>query len=199
MPPKAFQAVTQMSPRVPKCPPEVPKSTKKTPKSTPRVANWRPKVPQWSPKVTQSITKTPQALQSATTTPKYAPRCQKTSKHTQTKTTNQPNKQRVAEIKKTLLAFVCMLSVPVQPRFIGYRLCRRPLGPEEWMLGCSDACRCARLVADLARIRVAFWRPLVTCGVTWDGPGKLVGASWLDWLSQGTQMSYLALLCRREH
>ena len=73
-------------------PPEVPKSTKKTSKCTPRVANWRPKVPQWSPKVTQSITKTPQALQSATTTPKYAPRCQKTSKHTQTKTTNQPTK-----------------------------------------------------------------------------------------------------------
>ena len=104
---------------MPKCPPQVPKSTKKTAKSTPRVANWRPKVPQWSPKVTQSITKTKQALQSATTTPKYAPRCQKTSKHTQTKTTNQPNKQRGAEIKKTLLAFVCMLSVPVQPRFIG--------------------------------------------------------------------------------
>ena len=130
---------------MPKCPPQVPKSTKKTAKSTPRVANWRPKVPQWSPKVTQSITKTKQAFQSATTTPKYAPRCQKTSKHTQTKTTNQPNKQRGAEIKKTLLAFVCMLSVPVQPRFTGYRLCRRPLG--------------LRLGSDLAAFICAPFQP----------------------------------------
>ena len=118
----------QMEPKGAKMPPRGPQKHQKDATVYPRVANWRPKVPQWSSKVTQSGTKTPQALQSATTTPKYAPRCQKTSKHTQTKTTNQPNKQRGAEIKKTLLAFVCMLSVPVQPRFTGYRLCRRPLG-----------------------------------------------------------------------
>jgi len=147
---------------VPKCPPQVPKSTKKTAKSTPRVANWRPKVPQWSPKVTQSITKTKQALQSATTTPKYAPRCQKTSKHTQTKTTNQPNKQRGAEIKKTLLAFVCMLSVPVQPRFIGYRLCRRPL---------------KKSAGD------DFWRSWLT----WGGPCKALVAFGVHWGNQESQ------------
>ena len=35
-----------------------------------------------------------------TTKPKCAPRCQKTSKHTQTQTTNLPNKQRGAQINK---------------------------------------------------------------------------------------------------
>ena len=70
---------------------------------------------------------------------------------------------------------------------------------DAWMLGCLDACLCARLVGDVAPIWVAFWRPLVTCGVIWDGPCKLVGQCGLDWLSQGTQMSHLALLCRREH
>ena len=67
------------------------------------------------------------------------------------------------------------------------------------MLGCLDACLCARLVADLARIWVAFWRPLVACGVTLHGPCKAVVAFGLDWVSQGTQMSHLALLCGREH
>ena len=33
--------------------------------------------------------------------------------------------------------------------FIGYRLCRRPLGLDEWVPGCLDACLFARLVADL--------------------------------------------------
>ena len=66
------------------------------------------------------------------------------------------------------------------------------------MLGCLDACLFACLVADVALIWVAFWRPWVTCGVTWDGPCKLVGAFWLDWLRQGAQMSYLALPCGRE-
>ena len=67
---------------------------------------------------------------------------------------------------------------------------------DAWMLGCLSLC-C--LVADLAPIWVAFWMPWITCGVIWDGPCKLVGACGLDWLSQGTQMSHLALLCRREH
>ena len=65
--------------------------------------------------------------------------------------------------------------------------------------GCLDACLCGRLVADLAPIWVAFWMSWVACGVTWDGPCKLVGACGLDWLRQGVQMSYLAFLCRREH
>ena len=67
---------------------------------------------------------------------------------------------------------------------------------DAWMLGCLSLC-C--LVADLTPIWVAFWMPWITCGVIWDGPCKLVGACGLDWLSQGTQMSHLALLCRREH
>ena len=67
------------------------------------------------------------------------------------------------------------------------------------MLGCLDDRLCARLVADLAPTWDAFWMPWVTCGVTWDGPCKLVGAFGLDWLRQGTQLSNLALLCGREH
>ena len=67
------------------------------------------------------------------------------------------------------------------------------------MLGCLDACLCARLVADVAPIWVAFWKPLVTWGATWNGPCKLVGAFGLDWLKQGTQLSHLVLLCGREH
>ena len=46
--------------------------------------------------------------------------------------------------------------------------------------GCLDAGLCARLVADY-------------------GPCKLVGAFGLDWLKQGTQLSHLVLLCRRDH
>ena len=65
--------------------------------------------------------------------------------------------------------------------------------------GCLDACLCARLVADLAGIWVALWRPLATCGVTWDDTCKPVLAFGLDWVRQSTQMSYLAVLCRREH
>ena len=67
------------------------------------------------------------------------------------------------------------------------------------MLGCLDACLCARLVADVAPIWVVFWRPWVTCGVTWDGPCKPVVAFCIDWVSQGTRMSHVALLCGREH
>ena len=66
------------------------------------------------------------------------------------------------------------------------------------MLGCWDACPFACLVTDLAPIWVAFWRPLVTCGVTWDGPCKPVVAFGLDWVSQGTQMSHLTFLSGRE-
>ena len=65
--------------------------------------------------------------------------------------------------------------------------------------GCLDACPFACLVTGLAQIWVAFRMPLVTCGITWDGLGKLVRAFGLDWVSQATQVSYLALLCRREH
>ena len=67
------------------------------------------------------------------------------------------------------------------------------------MLGCLDACLFARLVADLAAIWDAFGMPWVTCGVTWDGPCKCVGAFGLHWSSQGAQMSHLVFLCRREH
>ena len=70
---------------------------------------------------------------------------------------------------------------------------------DAWMLGCLDACLCARLVADVAPIWVALWRPWVTCGVTWDGPCKLLRALGLDWLRQATQLSHLAFLCGREH
>ena len=67
------------------------------------------------------------------------------------------------------------------------------------MLRCLDDCLFVCLVTDLAPIWDAFWMPWFTCGVTWDSPCKLVGASGLDWVSQGAQMSRLALLCRREH
>ena len=67
------------------------------------------------------------------------------------------------------------------------------------MLGCLDDRLCARLVADLVPTWDAFWKPWVTCGVTWNGPCKLVGAFGLDWLRQGTQLGHLALLCGREH
>ena len=67
------------------------------------------------------------------------------------------------------------------------------------MLGCLDDCLRVRLVADLVPLLAAFWLPWVTCGVTWNGPCKLVGAFGPDWLRQGTQLSHLALLCRREH
>ena len=67
---------------------------------------------------------------------------------------------------------------------------------DAWMLGCLSLC-C--LVADLAPIWVAFWTPGIICGVIWDGPCKLMAACGLDWLSQGTQMSHLALPCEREH
>ena len=59
----------------------------------------------------------------------------------------------------------------------------------------SVGCR----LLDLVPIWVAVWRPLVTCVVTWDGPCKLAGAFGLDGLSQGAQMSYLAITCGREH
>ena len=67
------------------------------------------------------------------------------------------------------------------------------------ILGCVDAYLCARLVADSAPIWVAFRMPLVTCGITWGGPCKLVGAFRLDWLRHGTQMSHLPFLRMREH
>ena len=86
---------------------------------------------------------------------------------------------------------ICILKrLPPLPPTSGTR------GMDAWMLGCLSLCS---LVADVAPIWIAFWRPWVTCGVTWDGPCKLVGAFGLDWVSQGTQMSHLALLCRREH
>ena len=67
------------------------------------------------------------------------------------------------------------------------------------MLGCWDDCPFACLVTDLAPIWDAFWMPWVTCGVTWDGPCKLVGAFGLDWLRQGTQLSHLAFVFRQKH
>ena len=48
-------------------------------------------------------------------------------------------------------------------------------------LGCLDACLFVCLVSDLRR------------------PCKLEGPCGLDWLRQGTQLSHVALLCRREH
>ena len=60
-----------------------------------------------------------------------------------------------------------------------------------------DACLCVRLVADLARIWVAVLRPLVTSGVTWDGACTPVVAFGLDWVSQSTQISNFAFMCRR--
>jgi len=70
---------------------------------------------------------------------------------------------------------------------------------DDGMLGCVDACLCGCLVADLASKFVVFWRRWVTCGATWDGPFKPVGACGLDWLRQGTQLSNFALLCGRDH
>ena len=88
---------------------------KKPPKCSPRVTKWTPGCHNGAPRITK---RRPKVTQSAKKASQGLPK---------------------AEIKKKILAFVCMLSVPVQPRFIGYRLCRRPLGPEEWMLGCLDA------------------------------------------------------------
>ena len=61
--------------------------------------------------------------------------------------------------------------------FIGYRLCRRFLGPEEWMLGCLDAFRFAGLVSDLGRSSEAFGH--LRCllqgpGATWAQLGQTV-------------------------
>ena len=42
--------------------------------------------------------------------------------------------------------------VLVLSRFIGIRLCRRPLEPDAWMLECLDACLFACLVAYLGRV-----------------------------------------------
>ena len=60
--------------------------------------------------------------------------------------------------------------VLVLSRFIGYRLCRRPLGPEEWILGCLDA---RMLVFVLAWWQIwhefelhfgGLWLPVVSLG-----------------------------------
>ena len=51
---------------------------------------------------------------------------------------------------------------------MGYRLCCRSLGPEEWMLGCSHAFLLICLGPDMEQICVAFWMPLVTAGVRFE-------------------------------
>ena len=67
-------------------------------------------------------------------------------------------------------------------------------GMDAWMLGCLFLCLSG---ADLARIWVAFWRPLVICRVTWDGPCRPLVAFGLHWNSQGSPISYLVFLGRR--
>ena len=63
---------------------------------------------------------------------------------------------------------------------MGYRLCRRPLGPEEWMLGCLDA-RMPSFVAFLCTRE----HQSADAGM----PG----------CSDACQMSHLAFPCGREH
>ena len=41
--------------------------------------------------------------------------------------------------------YIYVVNIYVVRIFIGYRLCRRPLGPEEWMPGCLDACQTSHL------------------------------------------------------
>ena len=66
---------------------------------------------------------------------------------------------------------------------IGYRLCRRPLGPEAWMLGCLDA---------RMPVKSAFWQPrgsgisdlkakgdgLCDLGATFGHPWATFGHPW---------------------
>ena len=89
-----------MEPRVATMEPSGPPKCQKDAKVYPKGAKMEAQGAQWSPKITQSAKNTPHGLPKCHCDTKICPRRQKTSKHTQTQTTNPPNKQREAHINK---------------------------------------------------------------------------------------------------
>ena len=82
--------------------------------------------------------------------------------------------------------------------FTGYRLCRRPLRLESPRIRCLElhVALDGYLFAWMAMSLGSILEPL-------DSFGALLGGLWvaceLHWVRQGAPMTYLALLCRREH
>ena len=67
-------------------------------------------------------------------------------------------------------------------------------GMDARMLACLSLCSpCGRFGTNSGCI----WKPLVTGGITWDGPCKLVEAFGLDWLA-GYPNKPFGILCRGE-
>ena len=82
--------------------------------------------------------------------------------------------------------------------FTGYRLCRRPLRLEPSRIRCLElhVALDGDLWAWMAMTLGSILEPLASFGSLL---GRLWVACGLQWVRQGAPMSYLALLCRREH
>ena len=82
--------------------------------------------------------------------------------------------------------------------FTGYRLCRRPLRLESLRIGCLElhVALDGDLWAWMAMTLGSILESLASFGSLL---GRLWVACGLHWVRQGAPMSYLALLCRREH